>query len=154
VYNIQFISTANSSHESSHRHTPERKQSELDNQIVWQNTALANRLDEPVMSSKTTTAFLSSRRGQWVRAALALLPPVSCFKFDLTLALCSFVDIVTGVDPSKFSGGTGRIGEEVMRRGLGFGADGRPVLASSGGRPGEIVSLSLLIKNCRYGASI
>lgn len=33
-----------------------------------------------------------------------------------------FVDIVTGVDPSKFAGGTGRIGEEVLRRGLGFGA--------------------------------
>ena len=44
-----------------------------------------------------------------------------------------FVDIVTGVDPSKFSGGSGRIGEDVLRRGLGFGADGRPVLASSGG---------------------
>lgn len=65
----------------------------------------------------------------------------------LTLAvstLNSFVDIVTGVDPSKFSGGTGRIGEEVMRRGLGFGADGRPVsLASGGGRTGEAVSLCL-----------
>lgn len=46
-----------------------------------------------------------------------------------------FVDIVTGVDPSKFAGGTGRIGEEVLRRGLGFGMDGRPVLASSGGLP-------------------
>ena len=32
-----------------------------------------------------------------------------------------FVDIVTGVDPSKFAGGSGRIGEEVLRRGLGFG---------------------------------
>jgi hypothetical protein len=49
----------------------------------------------------------------------------------------SFVDIVTGVDPSKFAGGTGRIGEEVLRRGLGFGADGRPITASGGGRPGE-----------------
>ena len=57
------------------------------------------------------------------------------------------MDIVTGVDPSKFSGGTGRIGEEVLRRGLGFGADGRPVLASSGGRPGETVSVSQLIKH-------
>lgn len=56
------------------------------------------------------------------------------------------MDIVTGVDPSKFSGGSGRIGEEVMRRGLGFGADGRPVLASSGGRPGETVSVPQLIK--------
>ena len=33
-----------------------------------------------------------------------------------------FVDIVTGVDPSKFAGGSGRIGEEVIRRGFGFGA--------------------------------
>lgn len=32
-----------------------------------------------------------------------------------------FVDIVTGVDPSKFAGGSGRIGEEVIRRGFGFG---------------------------------
>lgn len=32
-----------------------------------------------------------------------------------------FVDIVTGVDPSKFAGGSGRIGEEVLRRGFGFG---------------------------------
>lgn len=44
---------------------------------------------------------------------------------------------MTGVDPSKFAGGTGRIGEEVLRRGLGFGADGRPITASGGGRPGE-----------------
>jgi hypothetical protein len=48
-----------------------------------------------------------------------------------------FTDIVTGVDPSKFAQGSGRIGEEVMRRGFGFGADGKPVAASSssGGRP-------------------
>jgi hypothetical protein len=32
-----------------------------------------------------------------------------------------FIDIVTGVDPSKFAGGSGRIGEEVLRRGFGFG---------------------------------
>jgi len=38
-----------------------------------------------------------------------------------------FVDIVTGVDPSKFAGGSGRIGEDVKKRGLGFslGNDGR-----------------------------
>ncbi|KAL3914768.1 MAG: hypothetical protein SGILL_005965 [Bacillariaceae sp.] len=35
-----------------------------------------------------------------------------------------FVDIVTGVDSSKLSGGSGRIGEEVMRRGLGYGTSG------------------------------
>jgi cleavage and polyadenylation specificity factor subunit 2 len=34
-----------------------------------------------------------------------------------------FTDIVSGVDPSKFAGGTGRIGEEVLRRGFGFGVD-------------------------------
>ena len=44
---------------------------------------------------------------------------------------------MTGVDPSKFAGGTGRIGEEVLRRGLGFGADGRPITASGGGKTGE-----------------
>lgn len=32
-----------------------------------------------------------------------------------------FVDIVTGVDPSKFAGGSGRIGDEVLRRGFGYG---------------------------------
>lgn len=35
-----------------------------------------------------------------------------------------FTDIVSGVDPSKFAGGSGRIGEEVLRRGLGYGVDG------------------------------
>lgn len=34
-----------------------------------------------------------------------------------------FTDIVSGVDPSKFAGGSGRIGEEVMRRGFGYGVD-------------------------------
>ena len=37
-----------------------------------------------------------------------------------------FTDIVSGVDPQKFAGGTGRIGEEIMRRGFGFGAAGGP----------------------------
>lgn len=46
-----------------------------------------------------------------------------------------FVDIVTGVDPSKFAGkSSGRIGEDVMRRGLGIGLDGKnPLLDSSAG---------------------
>lgn len=45
-----------------------------------------------------------------------------------------FVDIVTGVDPSKFVGkSTGRIGEEVMRRGLGIGLDGNKILSDSSG---------------------
>lgn len=36
-----------------------------------------------------------------------------------------FTDIVSGVDPSKFTGGTGRIGEDVVRRGFGYaGATG------------------------------
>jgi hypothetical protein len=57
-----------------------------------------------------------------------------------------FIDIVTGVDPSKFAGGTGRIGEEVLRRGLGFGANGRPLVSKGGpntkpeGQPGATVS--------------
>jgi hypothetical protein len=34
-----------------------------------------------------------------------------------------FIDIVTGVDPSKFAGGSGRIGEDVLRRGFGFGVN-------------------------------
>lgn len=47
-----------------------------------------------------------------------------------------FTDIVTGVDPSKFAGGSGRVGEEVSRRGLGFGVDGRAAASSaSGGGP-------------------
>lgn len=46
-----------------------------------------------------------------------------------------FTDIVTGVDPAKFAGGSGRIGEEVLRRGFGFGVDGRPVPASKTGGP-------------------
>lgn len=57
-----------------------------------------------------------------------------------------FTDIVTGVDPSKFSQGSGRIGEEVMRRGLGFGADGKPVsTTSTGGRSVPLVSSSMMV---------
>ena len=37
-----------------------------------------------------------------------------------------FTDIVSGVDPSKFAGGSGRIGEEVIRRGFGFGGAAGP----------------------------
>ena len=47
-----------------------------------------------------------------------------------------FVDIVTGVDPSKFSKGSGRIGDDVRRRGLGFGADGRSASGATGA-PGQ-----------------
>jgi hypothetical protein len=36
-----------------------------------------------------------------------------------------FVDIVTGVDPSKFVGSSGKIGENVLRRGLGYGNDNK-----------------------------
>lgn len=46
-----------------------------------------------------------------------------------------FKDIVTGVDSSKL-GASGRVGEEVLRRGFGFGVQGRPVASStSGGLP-------------------
>lgn len=37
-----------------------------------------------------------------------------------------FTDIVSGVDPSKFATGSGRIGDEVLRRGFGYGVDGQP----------------------------
>jgi len=53
--------------------------------------------------------------------------------YGISVKAESFVDIVTGVDPSKFSGGTGRIGEEVTRRGLGFGVDGKQVVTPGGG---------------------
>lgn len=44
-----------------------------------------------------------------------------------------FTDIVSGVDPSKFAGGSGRIGEEVLRRGFGYaGVDGK---GAGGGKP-------------------
>lgn len=45
-----------------------------------------------------------------------------------------FVDIVSGVDPSKFTSGKGpgRIGDDTLKRGLGFGSDGRPLLDSGG----------------------
>jgi len=36
-----------------------------------------------------------------------------------------FTDIVSGVDPSKFAGGSGRLGEEVTRRGFGYGMETR-----------------------------
>ena len=45
--------------------------------------------------------------------------------YGIAVMAGSFIDIVTGVDPSKFAGKlSGRIGKEVMRRGLGFGLDG------------------------------
>ncbi len=43
-----------------------------------------------------------------------------------------FVDIVSGVDPNKFAKG-GRLGDEVRRRGLGFGSDGSQGLHAAGG---------------------
>lgn len=53
-----------------------------------------------------------------------------------------FVDIVTGVDPSKFAGkSSGRIGEDVMRRGLGIGLDGKKSLVDSGGGSGDVADL-------------
>ena len=53
--------------------------------------------------------------------------------YGISVKAESFVDIVTGVDPSKFVGGSGRIGEDVTRRGLGFGVDGKQTVTSSGG---------------------
>lgn len=72
-----------------------------------------------------------------------------------------FVDIVTGVDPSKFACGTGRIGEEVLRRGFGFGVDGRPVVSSmSGGLPaaseqrGALVSFMVVLACFSCGMNV
>ena len=53
--------------------------------------------------------------------------------YGISVKAESFVDIVTGVDPSKFAGGSGRIGEEVARRGLGFGVDGKQIVTPGGG---------------------
>lgn len=36
-----------------------------------------------------------------------------------------FIDIVAGVDPSKFAGSSGRIGDDVARRGFGYGVDSK-----------------------------
>lgn len=48
-----------------------------------------------------------------------------------------FTDIVTGVDPSKFAGGSGRIGEDVSRNGFGYGVDSTGGSSRGGvGRPG------------------
>jgi len=47
-----------------------------------------------------------------------------------------FTDIVSGVDPSKYNAGNGRIGEDVLKRGLGFGSDGRPLIGMVGAAAG------------------
>jgi hypothetical protein len=56
-----------------------------------------------------------------------------------------FVDIVTGVDPSKYAGGSGRIGEEVLRRGFGFGTVDAGAEAGQGAG-GEVGKLSLFCR--------
>ena len=55
-----------------------------------------------------------------------------------------FTDIVSGVDPSKFSGGSGRIGEDVAKRGFGGGGPGGKG-GSSGAAAGNDVSKHFLI---------
>ena len=52
----------------------------------------------------------------------------------------SFVDIFTGVDPSKFAGKSGRIGKEVMQCSLRFGGNIKMMVDLGGPRPGELVS--------------
>jgi len=47
-----------------------------------------------------------------------------------------FTDIVTGMDPSKFASGSGRIGEEVSRRGFGLGFNAGATGAAGDGRKG------------------
>lgn len=51
-----------------------------------------------------------------------------------------FKDIVTGVDSSKL-GSSGRVGEEVARRGFGFGVQGQPVASSTRGGLAARVSI-------------
>lgn len=66
-----------------------------------------------------------------------------------------FTDIVTGVDPSKFAQGSGRIGDEVVRRGFGFGADGKPVPSSAtGGRSTPGISSTLVSAWLRYDCRV
>jgi hypothetical protein len=61
--------------------------------------------------------------------------------YGIAVKADSFIDIVTGVDPSKFAGkSSGRIGEEVMRRGLGFGSDGKKAPIDSVGASAELVN--------------
>ena len=52
--------------------------------------------------------------------------------YGIAVRADSFVDIVTGVGPSRF-GKSGRIGEEVTRRDLGFGMDNNPGVEAAGG---------------------
>lgn len=63
--------------------------------------------------------------------------------YGIAVKADSFVDIVSGVDPSKFAGKSGRIGEEVLRRGLGFGMDGSKPGVDSGRRSGTSAVVSL-----------
>ncbi|KAL3822475.1 hypothetical protein ACHAXA_006903 [Cyclostephanos tholiformis] len=60
--------------------------------------------------------------------------------YGIAVKADSFIDIVTGVDPSKFAKSSGRIGEEVLRRGLGFGPDGTKAPVDSAGASAELVS--------------
>ena len=53
-------------------------------------------------------------------------------EYGIAVKADRFTDIVSGVDPSKFAGGSGRIGEEVIRRGFGYGAS-----VGLGGKPGN-----------------
>ena len=60
--------------------------------------------------------------------------------YGIAVKADSFIDIVKGVDPSKFAGKlSGRIGEEVTLRGLGFGLEGskNPVNTASVSDDGE-----------------
>ena len=58
-----------------------------------------------------------------------------------------FKDIVTGVDSSKL-GSSGRVGEEVARRGLGFGVQGQPVVSSArGGLAARVSCMYMLVRD-------
>ena len=60
--------------------------------------------------------------------------------YGIAVQADSFVDIVTGVDPGRFAGKSGRIGEEVNRRGLGFGLDGKPAAGEDKNKDKHVVT--------------
>ena len=66
-----------------------------------------------------------------------------------------FIDIVTGVDPAKFAGSTGRIGDEVLRRGFGYGvADPSTavgIVTNNASKKRSLEGVVSLICNILYG---
>lgn len=71
-----------------------------------------------------TFEFSEANMGIGQAAAGILDEPVEEDDYGIAVEPGFFKDIVTGVDPSKYS--SGRIGEEVLRRGLGFDMSAEP----------------------------